>query len=178
MRNPISHNVPSVLASRAARTVVLAVVIVGCLTYGVHAAVKRLAARAPRQGALTVSGTLTVPLTPGSSRPIDVRLANSYPFALSVRGITVKLGVDREHRRDGCSATRDFAIRQMLPRTFPILVPASTSARLSDLGVDRMPRLAMINRPLRDQGACRGADLVLRYRATAVRGGRRRGAAP
>lgn len=178
MRHPIHHNPPSGFASRAARTVVLALVIVGCLTYGVHAAVKRLAARAPRHGSLTVSGTLTVPLTPGSSRPIDVRLANSYPFALAVRGITVRLGVDRQHRRAGCSATRDFAIRQMPPRAFPIRVPASTSASLTDLGVDLMPRLAMINRPLLDQGACRGADLILRYSAKAARGAGRRGAAP
>lgn len=175
MRLPILHNPPSGFASRA---VVLALVIVGCLTYGVHAAVKRLAARAPRQGALTLSGTLTVPLAPGTSRPIDVRLANSYPFALTVRGITVRLSVDRRHRRAGCSASRDFSIRQMPPRAFPILVPASTSASLTDLGVYLMPRLAMINRPLRDQGACRGADLVLRYSANAAHGAGRRGVAP
>ena len=178
MNHPIDPNASTAFVSRAARTVVLAVIIVGCLTYGVHAAVKRLATRAPRQGALTVSGSLSVPLSPGTSRPIDVRLANSYPFGLSVRRITVRLSVDRAHRRAGCSATRDFAIRQMPPRAFPIAIPASTSATLRDLGVDVLPRLAMINRPLLDQGACQGADLVLRYRATASRGAKRRGAAP
>jgi len=67
----------------------------------------------------------------------------------------------------GCSARRDFAVRQLQRRAYPIRLPRGRTRRLSALGVRVLPRLRMRNLAGRNQDACKGASLRLRYRGRA-----------
>lgn len=129
-----------------------------------------------------ITGWVSVPLSPGSTAPIDVVLSNRLRHDLWIGGLKITVVVDPAHAARGCSATRDYVVSQ-LPRVFyPILLPgrrpytAQWPARLHwpgrqrwhlrDLGVTVGPSISMLNLRDVDQDACKGATLRLRFWAT------------
>jgi hypothetical protein len=119
---------------------------------------------APRHRAFVIAGKLRAPLHPGSSQRIDLRLANRSRVPLWLTRLTVRVAVDRAHRRAGCSARRDFAVRQMPRRAFPLRLRPRLRLRLRRA---IRPRVRMRNLARVNQDGCKGARLTLRYRGTA-----------
>ncbi len=121
------------------------------------------------------SAKLVRPLRPGTSQAVDVRLTNPYRYSLAVTAITVAVVVDPTHARAGRDGRRDFRSIGMPPRSYPIRVWARRTVSLRQLRVRRLPRVAMVARP-RNQDACKGARLTLRFAGSAHRwgAGRRR----
>jgi hypothetical protein len=110
----------------------------------------------------TVAGDVGPPLLPGGREPIDLTITNPNPVPITVvsNRTTVTTG------STSCPPS-EFAVTQGF--TAPVTIPASTTASLSTLGVDRSdwPSLAMPDTAV-DQDACQGRHLVLRYQAEAV----------
>ena len=131
----------------------------GTVAHTAHA--KRVAHRS-----FKVKGNLRLPLRPGSSQRIKLRLTNRRRFTLWITRLKVRVSVDRAHRAAGCSAKRDFAIRQLPRRAFPFGLRKRSTRSLKSLGIHALPRIRMRNLP-RNQDACKGARLRLRYRGRA-----------
>jgi hypothetical protein len=110
----------------------------------------------------TVTGDVGALLAPGSRQPIDLMITNPNPVPITVvsNRTTVTTG------STSCPPS-EFAVTQGFTR--PVTIPASATASLSGLGVDRSdwPVLAMPDSGV-DQDACQGRHVVLRYRAEAV----------
>lgn len=138
------------------------------LGLAVYATARGAKAQPARHGMLKISGPLSAPLWPGRTLPADPRITNRYPFGLRIIKLTVRVTLDAEHRRAGCSISRDFRVWQVPRREYPIRVGGTSSRRLSSLGVIAVPHVEMRDRPF-DQGACQGARLGLRYSARAMR---------
>jgi hypothetical protein len=122
-----------------------------------------------RVKAFTIRGDLRVPLAPGVSRPLNLVLTNRHHFTLAVTRLSIRLAVDRRHALAGCSASRNFSVRQLPRRAYPLRLPARSARTLLAVGAKRLPRIAMRNRATVDQDRCKGASLRLRYRGTARR---------
>jgi hypothetical protein len=112
----------------------------------------------------TIRGDLRGSLAPGTSRPLNLRLTNRYKFALSVTRLKVRVSIDARHRRGGCSVRRDFAVVGLPTRA--LTLPRRATRTLRTLRV-RLPRVRMRNLAHRNQDACKGARLRLRYSAVA-----------
>jgi hypothetical protein len=157
-------------ATRTAATVAIALLVLGPAAYALGTAVHRApAAKRHAKRSLAISGKLARPLRPGGSGRLDLRLANRRSFTLWVTRLRIRVAVDRRHRRAGCSARRDFAVRQLARRAYPLRLPQRRARRLSRLRVKRLPRIAMRNLRTVNQDACKGAKLRLRYTGTARR---------
>jgi hypothetical protein len=113
-----------------------------------------------------IAGSAHRALYPGASRRVRLRLHNRRAFPLLVTRIRVRVRVDRRHQRAGCGARRDYAVQQIPRASYPIRLPAHGTVRLRGF---RLPRLRMRNPPDRNQDACHGAELHLRYRGRAHR---------
>jgi hypothetical protein len=162
-------------ARRTAATIAIALLVLGPAAYALGTAVhKAPGAKRHAKRSLTISGRLARPLRPGTSGRLDLRLANRRPFAVWVTRLRIRVSVDRRHRRAGCSARRDFAVRQLSRRAHPLRLPARRARRLSRLRVKRLPGVAMRNLRTVNQDACKGAKLRLRYTGTARRARPRR----
>lgn len=167
---------PTQLRSRTGRlsvSLTVALALIGALALTVYAATggRGRKAQAPK---LEISGRLSVPLRPGLSQPIDLRIANRYAFGVRLNLLTVKLSVDRAHRRAGCRAKRDFFVWQVPRREYPIRVDPASTQRLNELGVQALPEIEMRNLADVNQDGCQGAVLKLRYTAIALRDGAKR----
>ena len=127
--------------------------------------------RATKPRPFTIRGDLRGALAPGASRPLNLRLTNRYRFALSVTRLKVRVAIDARTRRAGCSVKRDFAVAG-LPRR-AIRLPRRSTRTLRTLRV-RLPRVRMLNLAHRNQDACKGARLRLRYSAVARKAPARR----
>src|SRR5687768_10447651 len=100
------------MTSRVLACVVMALLLVaGSLAiYSAHGA---RSAKRTRASSLAIKGSVRVPLRPGTSRTLNLTLINRRHFALWITRLRVRVSVDRKHRAAGCSATRDFAVRQI-----------------------------------------------------------------
>lgn len=113
-----------------------------------------------------MSGHVAAALRPGSTQPVDLQLTNPYDFALLVTDLHVAL--DDATSRRGCSGSADYAVRQF-SGAYPIVLPPGETA-LGELVPDQRlwPRVSMLDLP-RNQDACRGARLTLRFEGAATR---------
>lgn len=130
----------------------------------------RLVVRRPFTSSVLVSGTVTGALAPGTSRAVDVHLANPFAHPLAVTRLRVRVSAVTAPLADALHpcTPRDFAVR---PYRGPAVRLAKKQLRsLSDLRLprDAWPQLVMINRAT-DQGGCKGASLSLAFGATARR---------
>ena len=116
-----------------------------------------------RQASFAIKGNLRVPLRPGASARLNLRLINRRRVTLWVTRLKVRVSVDRRHRMAGCSVRRDFAVRQLRRRAYPIRMRRRSARRLSALGIHRLPRVRMRDLSRTNQDACKGASLRLRY---------------
>ena len=149
----------------------MALPLVGALLVPVAFAVRAVSggtpATRPLHASFAIRGELRVPLRPGASERLDLRLINRRRFTLWVTRLKVRVSVDRRHRVAGCSVQRDFAVRQLRRSAYPIKLRRGSARRLSALGVHRLPRLRMRDLAGTNQDACKDATLRLRYRGTA-----------
>lgn len=162
------------LTSRAALSLAAALAVLGPAVY---AQVATTAAKRPGHRSFAIKGNLRGPLWPGSSQPVDLALRSGRRSTLWVTRLTVRVSVDRAHSAAGCSAGRDFLVRQLPAAAYPIRLPRKRTRRrrwrpLSALGVRALPSVWMPDL-LRNQDACKGASLRLRYTGRARE--RRRG---
>ena len=116
----------------------------------------------------TIAGDVPSMLGPGAARPVDLAVTNPHKFAIAVRDLTVDL--DPATDRAECSASDNFAVEQIPPGGFPIVVPAGATRKLTEAGVvpQSLPRVTMRNLPT-NQDACKGARLQLRYSGNATK---------
>jgi hypothetical protein len=137
------------------------------VAFAVRAVRGSTSAKRSRHASFAIRGKLRVPLRPGSSQRLNLRLINRRRFTLWVTRLKVRVSVDRRHRLAGCSARRDFAVRQLPRRAYPIRLRSRSARRLSALGVHRLPRVRMRDLAGTNQDACKGASLRPRYRGRA-----------
>src|SRR5262245_53840040 len=116
-----------------------------------------------------ITGRVQRPLSPGVTSPITVRFNNSYPKAVAMQRVRVKIAsIAAPHADASHRCTRlDFRIHQMPRRT--LRIPAHRVIDLAALGVPvaNWPTLAMRNLPYNQDG-CKGATLTLRFRTARV----------
>ncbi len=153
--------------ARAALPLTGALLLLVPVAFAVRAVSSSPPAKRSRHASFAIKGKLRVPLRPGASERLDLRLINRRHFTLWVTRLKVRVSVDRRHRVAGCSARRDFAVRQLQLRAYPIKLRRRSARRLSALGVHHLPRLRMRDLARTNQDACKGATLRLRYRGTA-----------
>ena len=148
-------------ASRAA-LVLLAVLLLG--GPAVTAALTGRPAGHAKKRAFAIKGKPRVKLHPGTSALVHVKLRNRRHQALWITQLKLRLRVDKRHRAAGCSGRRDFAVLQLPGGAFPFRLPASHRGgrawrTLRSLGVLRAPGITMLDLPLVNQDACKGARL-------------------
>jgi hypothetical protein len=115
----------------------------------------------------SISGNLTGLLTPGTTRPLDLTLTNPNKKPVAVSNLTVTVQTvtrtaDAATRNLPCTPA-DYTVTQY-SGPYPLTIPGSTSAALSNLGVPAagFPRVSMINTATNQDG-CKGATLTLAF---------------
>lgn len=146
---------------------VAALMLLGPAAFAVRTVVGATSAKRHRHGSLAIKGNLRAPLWPGSSQRLDLKLINRRHFTLWITRLRVRVSVDRRHRAAGCSARRDFAVRQLPARAYPIRLPRKSTRKLSLVRRRALPRVRMRDLAHTNQDACKGASLRLKYRARA-----------
>ncbi|SDH09936.1 hypothetical protein [Agrococcus jejuensis] len=116
-------------------------------------------------GALSISGSLTVPLQPGMGERLDLVILNETDAALAVSGLSVRIAdvvAPNATAELGCSVA-DFAIEQS---TFGFELAGASSSSLTGAGAVAadLPLLSMLDTDV-DQAGCVGATLALEYAA-------------
>lgn len=116
-------------------------------------------------GGLDISGSLAVPLVPGSGGRLDLVLENATRDRLEITGLTVRIAevvAPNATPTLGCGVD-DFAVEQT---RFALSLDAATASSLTDAGasVDDLPLVRMRDTEL-DQAGCVGATLALEYAA-------------
>jgi hypothetical protein len=152
----------------------VAVLCLGSAALAVYAA-RASHSRHLARAALAGAGNLRKPLRPGSSQPVNVVLTNRYRFAVWVTRLRVGISV-RPLPGRRCSARRDFAVRQLNRRAYPLRLPRRSRYSLRRLRVSwkLFPRVAMRDLPRINQDGCQRASVRVRY-AFRVRRTRPRG---
>jgi hypothetical protein len=156
----------------------------------VHASIRARPHARAAAPAFMISGSLRGPLRPGTSEPVDVALRNRTRATLWITALHVGLEVDPAHSAAGCSAARDFVVKQLPPSAFPVVLPARRPFRpgwpspwmwgyvrswpLGTLGVAVLPSVEMPDLAQTNQDACKGATLRLSFDGTARRAQARR----
>lgn len=122
-------------------------------------------------GGIRITGTVQVPLSPGISSPVSIRINNPNPRAVAMQRVRVKIAsISAPHADATHLCTRsDFVIHQM-PRV-ALRVPAGRVVDLIALGVPSAswPTLGMRNLA-HNQDGCKGATISLRFRAARLGG--------
>jgi hypothetical protein len=154
-------------SARAALPLIGALLLLVPAAFAIRAVTGNTSAKRHRLVSFAIKGRLGVPLRPGASQRLNLKVINRRRVTLWVTRLKVRVSVDRRHRLAGCSARRDFAVRQLRRRAFPIKLRRRSARRLSALGVHRLPRLGMRDLAGTNQDACKGATLRLRYRGWA-----------
>lgn len=128
---------------------------------------QRNAAPASKGKPFTITGSPTAPIAPGRSAHLDLALTNPNDHAIRVTSITVAVTTTSS---DACPVRDNFSVTQVAQRRYPLILPAGGPTRLSQLGVAAgdLPTLALVNSPTRNQDACKGATLELRYSGEAI----------
>jgi hypothetical protein len=118
----------------------------------------------------TVAGTATG-LEPGVPQPLNLKLTNSNPLALTVTSLRVSVQTVDAPRAtaDHACALADFSVQQFAG-LYPLTVPSSSTRTLADLGISsaQWPQVAILDRPLNQDG-CQGATLRLSYSGSGTR---------
>ncbi len=119
-----------------------------------------------------LTGTAVDPLWPGIPGAIDLTVTNPNPLPLSFTNLTVSITAITAPRATPllpCSSA-DFSVQQY-SGPYPVVVPASSTASLQELGIPTAawPQAAIIDLPT-DQDGCQGASLTLAYSGQATLG--------
>ena len=116
-------------------------------------------------GDFGISGDLPSGIAPGRTLPLDLTLTNPNNFDLRVSSVAVAL--DGATSEPKCSATKHFKVTQA-SGDFPVVVPAGTSRKLSQLwgSTTPLPQVSMHNLP-ENQDICKGVSLHFQYSGSA-----------
>ena len=153
------------LSPRAAIAVLVALLVIGPAVY---ASVAPHHAKHHGHRSFFIKAKVKRPLRPGTSARVRVKLRNRRRHTLWITRLRVRVSVDRQHRAAGCSARRDFVVRQLPRRVYPIRLPRRRRVgrarwrSFRSLGVHTRPRILMRDLLGVDQDACKGAKLRLR----------------
>ncbi len=119
----------------------------------------------------TVGGSLTTPLYPGTSQPLNLTFTNpnSSPMTIASGGVSAS-NIAITSSAPGC-APSNFAVTQGLTTTVTIPASQITPESLSALGVPQAdwPVIKMIETNT-NQDACQGATLTLTYSGVVATG--------
>ena len=120
----------------------------------------------------TIAGDTHRPLSPGRTVPLNLRVTNpnSFPLAATDFRVSVRsVDAPRATASHPCTLA-DFAVVQasgsLLAR---VPAHATTSLRRLQLSRGQWPRVGMLDTNVNQDG-CKGASLMLRYRASALAG--------
>jgi hypothetical protein len=137
-------------------TLVAASAAVASVTHARHGAqpgTPELVASVKKQVAVT--GVPVTGLYPGATRPLAVKVTNSYPFAIKVAPLTTRV---RSSNRPGCTGAA----------TNLVVVPAG--ARSLPIGPHRSKTvLLQVSMPSTVANACQGATFSLSFSVRATR---------
>jgi hypothetical protein len=100
---------------------------------------------------LTLSGTITAALSPGSSSPVTLTASNSSKSSEEVRTVSAVVSIDETHATAGCKAT-DFTMGDTVENQ---VIAAETSGVALKNG-----SISMTNSG-ENQDACKGAEVKL-----------------
>ncbi len=107
---------------------------------------------ASSNGSLTLSGSISNELTPGSTSPVTFTASNSNSSSLQVGTVHAVVTIDEAHAEAGCKAS-DFSIADTVENQ---TIPASSSnVALSNNGSIKMADTEA------NQDACKGATITL-----------------
>jgi len=118
----------------------------------------------------TVNGSIVGDLSPGSEREVNLSFTNPNDASISVTAVTIV--IDETTTKGGqpnpaCSGSVNLVVTQGF--NGPVVVPAGTTATLSELGVSQSlwPRIQMPDLNT-NQDACKDTSFALSYTGTAV----------
>jgi hypothetical protein len=155
---------------KVATSLIVAVLVLVPAALAVHAVVGAASAKHHKhRRAFAIKNNVRRPFAPGVMRRLNLRLTNHRNHTLWITRLRVRVKVDRAHRLAGCKRARNFRVRQMGRRAYPLKLRAHKSRRLRRLGVrvKRLPRMRMRFLRYVNQDACKGARLRLVYRGRA-----------
>lgn len=156
------------------KAAILITALVAAASFGAERMDKRSTPRGKAAPAgFKIYGTVRTPLIPGRTLPLDLLLVNKHTWPIRIRRITVSITVDRAHDRAGCSRVVHYRQRAMPRSSYPIIMRPRTRLTLRQLGVRTLPSITMLDL-VKNQDACQGAKLRLRYRGESQRAGRSR----
>jgi hypothetical protein len=123
----------------------------------------------PRAARFTLAGNARPPLWPGVVDPVNVVVHNRNGRAILVWKLAMhvqKIHAPRATHIHPCGRA-DFSVKQYRG-SYPLLIPHRATRTLKQLNIARRrwPRVAMLNRPL-DQDGCQGATITLSYGGSA-----------
>jgi hypothetical protein len=114
--------------------------------------------------AFAITGDLSGTLSPGVTRPLDLKLSNPNNFALSVSNVTVSVAQTTTNTK--CDGPTNFAITQLPASAYPFTLPASASNVALSTLVSSLPQVAMRDLSS-NQDACKSVRLTLNYSGSA-----------
>jgi hypothetical protein len=104
---------------------------------------------------VAIKGVPVTGLYPGATRPLTVKVTNSYPFAITVAPLTTRV---RSTNRQGCTgAATNLVVVPAGARSLPIRPHKSKSV------------LLQVSMPSTVANACQGATFSLSFSARATR---------
>ncbi len=163
----------SSLSSHRCLVVAKATVLLVALATTAAFGAARMSAKPTPKGAFDpagfkTTGKLALPLRPGTSQALDLRLTNPHKWDLRVVRLSIAISVDRAHEAAGCRRGTQFRQVRIPPRFYPLRLRARSTRTLRQLGVKYPPRIVMRDLP-RNQDACKGAKLTLRFARRSAR---------
>jgi hypothetical protein len=114
-----------------------------------------------------VSGSLSTPLRPGASAPIDLALTNQHSYSMTVTAVSIRVTAVTDARTgkpSRCSAS-NFVVRQPV-KVLPLAVAAHSTLNLSDSDFPTSSWPAILMRKTKvSQDECKNVALQISYTA-------------
>lgn len=119
-----------------------------------------------RATSFKIAGDLPGPALPGATHALDLRVTNPHRYGLWVKDVRIEIFVDPMHAKAGCDRRANFRATPLTTHRFRL--PPRRTTTLRQAGVRALPTVQMLDLP-RQQDACQGAKLTLRYSGRAER---------
>jgi len=136
------------------------------IAFASNAAISRGRAKAHAKPSFRISGQLTGQLRPGAAMRLDLTVINPHRFPIAVTRLRTALSIDPAHAKAGCSARNDFFVTQPPAKARAVRIRPRAKLRLASVRGRSPLAVGMRNLP-RNQDACQGAQIKLRYTGTA-----------
>lgn len=144
-----------------------------------------LTAKRSKRGINTfvIRGSIDHSLSPGVTSQINIEFANHRKKPIWITKLVFSATINRPHSDLGCTLKRDYVLRQLQRKTFPIYVPANKKIKVRQgrVKVESLrwrklakrkargrPAITMVSLRTVNQEACRGATLNLKFHGRAT----------